>query len=652
MPAKGLRPAANGAEIVGTDRALDPVEAKDFLTNLRANPDVEYAEPDALMYPMIADPNDPYYSLQWDLWEEPGGMRMPGAWSVTKGDGVVVAVIDTGITDHSDLNANVLPGYDMISSAAKARDNDGRDPNPRDEGDWTSDGLCSAGASGGPSSWHGTRVAGSIAAIANNGRGITGVAPGAKILPVRALGSCGGYTSDIADSIIWAAGGAVPGTPTNPNPARVINMSLGGTAATCSATYQSAIDFAYNRGSAVVVAAGNSNKSAADVSPANCQNVITVAASGRTGQRAPYSNYGTAVDVTAPGGDLSTNAQGGIASTINTGTTGPAAEDYAYTVGTSIAAPHVAGLAALIFAKLGASATPKDVEDRIKNTARPLAVACPEGCGAGLVDATKALDYGAPVPGPAMRLNDFTGDGKTDVIARDASGELWLYPGTGAGGWFPRIDLGAGWIVMSTIVSAGDFNGDGKADVIARDNSGELWLYPGTGTGDWSKRQDLGGGWNVMTSIVAPGDFNGDGRPDLIARDSSGELWLYPNNGAGDWLKRVDLGGGWNIMSSIVAPGDFNADGKVDLVARDTTGRLWLYPGNGQNEWFTRVDLGAGWNTMDAITAPGDMNSDGRPDVIARDTTGELWLYPNNGRGDWFARIDLGGGWSPMSAIL
>ena len=252
----------------------------------------------------------------------------------------------------------------------------------------------------------------------------------------------------------------------------------------------------------------------------------------------------------------------------------------------------------------------------------------------------------------AARLNDFNGDTFTDVIARDASGQLWLYPGTGTGDWFKRIDLGGGWNVMTSIVSAGDFNDDGDADVIARDSNGELWLYRGTGTGDWLPRQNMGGGWNVMTSIVAPGDFNADGRPDLIARDSSGELWLYPNDGAGDWLKRVDLGGGWNIMSSIAAPGDFDADGKVDLVARDSSGELWLYPGNGQNEWFKRESLGTGWNTMNAITAPGDMDSDGKPDVIARDTTGELWLYPNDGAGDWHKRIDLGGGWGPMTAIL
>ncbi|HEX9225898.1 MAG TPA: FG-GAP-like repeat-containing protein [Arthrobacter sp.] len=258
---------------------------------------------------------------------------------------------------------------------------------------------------------------------------------------------------------------------------------------------------------------------------------------------------------------------------------------------------------------------------------------------------------GPPEP-DAAGLKDFNRDGETDVISRDGSGQLWLYPGTGTGDWLTRQSLGGGWNVMSSIVSAGDFNGDGDADVIARDTNGELWLYRGNGAGDWLQRQNMGGGWNVMTSIVAPGDFNGDNRRDLIARDSNGELWLYPNDGAGDWLKRVDLGGGWNIMSSIVAPGDFNADNNVDLIARDTSGRLWLYPGNGQNEWFTRASLGSGWNTLNAITAPGDMNSDARPDVVARDLAGRLWLYPNNGAGDWLTRIDLGGGWSTMTAIL
>ena len=268
------------------------------------------------------------------------------------------------------------------------------------------------------------------------------------------------------------------------------------------------------------------------------------------------------------------------------------------------------------------------------------------------VDLTQ-LSFSIQPPAPSLRLNYFKGDSKTDVIARDSTGELWLYPSTRYYSiWDTRIDLGPGWNTMTSIVTPGEFNGDGKADLIARDTGGELWLYPGTGTGDWFRRVSLGSGWNVMTSIVGPGDFNGDGKPDLIARDSSGELWLYPNNGAGDWHTRIDLGPGWNIMSSILAPGDFNEDGKVDLLARDTSGGFWLYPGNGSNEWLTRISLGSGWNGLTALTAPGDLNFDARPDVVARDTSGNLWLYPNNGAGDWFGRQDLGPGWNQMTAIL
>ncbi|MFC9773299.1 MULTISPECIES: S8 family peptidase, partial [unclassified Pseudarthrobacter] len=389
-----VRDLATGGNVVRLDGKIASDRSWQVLNELRSNPDVDFAEPDSLMQP-LAEPNDPFYPLQWDMWEETGGMHMPEAWSVSKGAGVTVAVIDTGITSHSDLNANVLPGYDMISNAYRARDADGRDSNPQDEGDWTSDGMCGSGLAGGYSSWHGTHVAGTVAAIADNGQGVSGVAPQAKILPVRALGVCGGYTSDIADSIIWSAGGEVPGVPANKNPARVINLSLGGSNL-CSSTYQDAIDFAVNAGAAVVVAAGNSSRPAADTAPANCNNVIAVAASTRFGDRAPYSNYGTTVDVSAPGGDMSQSVQNGIASTLNNGAYGPVAENYVYSQGTSMAAPHVAGLAALMFSS-AEGLSPAMVEDRLKRTARPI-LSCYEGCGAGLVNAAKAL--GVPDPQP------------------------------------------------------------------------------------------------------------------------------------------------------------------------------------------------------------------------------------------------------------
>ncbi|WP_235347451.1 S8 family serine peptidase [Arthrobacter sp. SPG23] len=322
-------------------------------------------------------------------------MRLPGAWTATKGAGVVVAVVDTGITSHPDLNANILPGYDMMSDPAYSRDSNGRDANPRDEGDWTAAGMCGDGIPASPSSWHGTQVAGIIAAITNNGVGLAGVAPEAKILPVRALGPCGGYLSDITDGIIWAAGGSVAGLPSNPTPARVINLSLGA-AQPCSATLQYAVDFAYGTGAAVVAAAGNENMPASSSSPANCQNVISVAAVARTGYLAPYSNYGSTVDVAAPGGDMTQTSQDGIAVAFNFGTTTPVvSEAYAASEGTSMAAPHASGLAALLMSRLGDLATPANVETRMKATAKNYSWACvsPKTCGSGALDATAALNF-------------------------------------------------------------------------------------------------------------------------------------------------------------------------------------------------------------------------------------------------------------------
>lgn len=392
VPARDVRATATGARILKTDRALPAAEAAAFLATLRADPDVEYAEPDTIMH-AAAEPDNGGYPLQWGLWEEAGGIRAPGAWEVNRGQGVVVAVVDTGITSHMDLDANVLPGYDMISNAANARDGGGRDTNPRDEGDWASADECGTGTVVGPSSWHGTHVAGTIAAVADNGNNVmTGVAPKAKILPLRALGPCGGYSSDVTDSIIWAAGGTVPGTPVNTNRARVINLSLGGVVQ-CSNTYQQAINFANSAGAAVVVAAGNSNRPAADLSPANCQNVIAVAASTRKGARAPYSNYGSAIDVAAPGGDMGPDMGDGILSTYNDGMTTPEGGGYAYLQGTSMAAPHVSGVTALLMAQMGPSYTPAAAEQRLKDTARPLPAGCIGGCGAGLVDATAALNF-------------------------------------------------------------------------------------------------------------------------------------------------------------------------------------------------------------------------------------------------------------------
>jgi len=411
------RRMASGAVVV--DLGSKTSNAEQAVKDFKADPDVAYVEPDLLMQP-FADPNDTEYSRQWDLYEATAGMNVPGAWTSSTGAGVTVAVIDTGYVAHSDLASKIVPGYDFVSDASRARDGDGRDSDPSDNGDWMKAGDCGTDASGNPSppsdqnsSWHGTHVAGTIAAATNNGKGIAGIAYDAKIQPVRVLAQCGGSTSDIADAITWASGGTVAGVPANPTPAKVINMSLGGQSS-CSTTYQNAINGAINRGTTVVVAAGNSNANVANFTPANCSGVIAVAALGREGNKAFYSNYGARIDIAAPGGETRrgtdtpgtiTTPQNGIWSTLNDGATTPGAETYKPYQGTSMAAPHIAGLAALLVAKKP-SLTPAQVKDLIKNNARPIPGTCSGGCGAGLADATKAVNAIDTAPPPSGALEN------------------------------------------------------------------------------------------------------------------------------------------------------------------------------------------------------------------------------------------------------
>ena len=394
-----LRALATGGTLIASDKALSDQAARDFMDAIVASGAVNAVEPDARMTAVLS-PNDTRYGEQWDF-TGANGMRIPGAWDVSTGSGATVAVIDTGITAHPDLDANVLPGYDFVSDATAARDGNGRDSNAQDQGDWYAGGECGQTAAAN-SSWHGTHVSGTVAAVTGNSTGVAGVAPNAKVLPVRVLAKCGGSLSDIADAIIWASGGTVSGIPANANPAKVINMSLGGSG-TCGTTYQAAINSAVSRGSTVVVAAGNSNQDAAGFRPANCTSVVTVAASNPSGSLSYYSNYGATVDLTAPGGDTSVSS-GGILSTINTGTSTPGGAGYANYQGTSMAAPHVAGLVALMKSKSPAL-SPAQVESTLRQGTRTMPGGCTKGCGAGLSDATATMGLlGGTTPPPSGNL--------------------------------------------------------------------------------------------------------------------------------------------------------------------------------------------------------------------------------------------------------
>ncbi|WP_149203699.1 S8 family peptidase [Actinotalea subterranea] len=384
-----VRRTGQGAEVWSLGTAVPEADVAAIAAEVAAaDPTVEYAEPDRILHPLAAAPNDPRWSELWALQTSSVGINVLSAWDTTRGAGVNVAVIDTGYRPHADLAANVVGGYDMIADTSVSNDGNGRDADAADPGDHTAANQCGAGEPATASSWHGTHVAGTIAAVAGNGAGVAGVAPAAKVVPLRVLGTCGGYTSDIADAMVWASGGTVTGVPANPNRARVLNLSLGGSG-TCDTTSQRAITTARANGAVVVVAAGNENRDVSQSSPANCSGVVAVAAYGPTGARAYYSNYGSLVDVAAPGGDQSGGSSRGILSTLNAGTAGPGADSYAYFQGTSMATPHVAAVAALMLSA-NSALTPDQVETMLRSTARPFVATC-SGCGAGMLDAAAAV---------------------------------------------------------------------------------------------------------------------------------------------------------------------------------------------------------------------------------------------------------------------
>jgi len=378
---------------------------------LQTDPAVQYADPVRRAH-VARVPNDPMLAEQWSLTDPVAGINAPGAWDLQTGDpAMVVAVVDTGILPHPDLAGRLLPGYDFITDPDRARDGNSRDPDPRDEGDWTNDNDCFPGWFGEPSSWHGTFVAGLIAANADNGIGIAGIDWNAKILPVRVLGKCGGTFDDILAGVLWASGVQLPGVPANPNPAKVINLSLGGEGA-CDQAVQEGIDDALAQGSIVVVAAGNESADASGFAPASCSGVITVGALARSGDRSSYSNFGNRIDLSAPGGDFPGD-DNLMVSTSNDGATTPNQPTYVRGAGTSFAAPMVTGTASLMLAR-NALLTPGHALAIMQGTARsyPAGSTCSIGaCGSGALDAGLALAStfpGASVPPPnAVQVVEF-----------------------------------------------------------------------------------------------------------------------------------------------------------------------------------------------------------------------------------------------------
>ncbi|MDH5216742.1 MAG: S8 family peptidase, partial [Gammaproteobacteria bacterium] len=383
-----IRSTGDAAQVISVDEELSTEQLEEMLQVINASPLVKYAEIDRWVTPARV-PNDPKYTQQWSLsGDYAGGINMPATWDMTTGSAdVVVAVIDTGVRSHPDFDSRLLPGYDFISTSSVGNDGNGRDSDASDPGDWsTTSDFCGAASS----TWHGTHVAGIIAAETDNSSGIAGINWKSKILPVRTLGRCGGYMSDIADGIRWAAGLSVSGVPANKNPAQVINLSLGAPGG-CGNTEQNAINAAFNAGVVVVAAAGNAGGDVANSSPAACANVIAVAAVTRGGSKAYYSNVGEEIDIAAPGG----GAGSSILSTYNSGSEAPGADNYESMQGTSMAAPHVAGVVSLMLS-VSPGLKPTEIEKALKKTAKPFpsntgSDCLTTSCGSGILDARAAV---------------------------------------------------------------------------------------------------------------------------------------------------------------------------------------------------------------------------------------------------------------------
>ncbi|WP_144794953.1 S8 family serine peptidase, partial [Kocuria palustris] len=346
-----LKETGDAADVMAFDAELEAAEQEELVEQLEEDPRVEYAEPDRVA--RASATNDPLYGVQYTL----EARNVPDAWATATGRGTTIGVLDTGLANHPDLNGKRVSGYDFVSPAYPGYtvDGDGRDSDPTDPGD-TAGSACDA-------TWHGSHVAGIAAASTGNGQGIAGVARDARIQPVRVLGSCTyGFESDIADGIRYAAGQTIGGA-VNRNPSDVINMSLN-LRGQCGRTMQSAISYANGANVPVVVSAGNGSADASDYPPANCNGVIAVGAADQNGQVASYSNTGPHVDVLAPGGHGSQHA---IISAIDTGRTGPVRPSYGYKNGTSMAAPFVAGTAAMML-EANPSLTPAQIERTLKST--------------------------------------------------------------------------------------------------------------------------------------------------------------------------------------------------------------------------------------------------------------------------------------------
>ncbi len=576
-----LRVMGDGAHVMALLRRLDGGESQALVRRLAGDAEIADVAIDRIFLP-ATQPTDPLYASQWALYG-PQGMDAPGAWQRSTGSpNLVIGIVDTGRLPHADLAGRWVGGYDFVSLSARENDGaPGREADPSDPGDW----VTAAENAAGPlqscpitnSQWHGTAMAGVIAANANNGIGIAGLNWSSALLPVRVVGKCGGYESDIADGIRWAVGIAVPGAPANAYPADILNVSLSAAGA-CSTALQSAINEVVAAGVPMVVAAGNNSLAATGYSPGNCSGVIAVGATDRNGGKPAYANFGPPIALAAPGG-IGTTSTDAVLTTQNQGTTTPSPDNsyFAAVDGTSIAAAQVTGIASLMLS-LNPTLAPPSVRDILQNTARPF----PTGttalgsqadctvalCGGGIANAAgavaAAMAWGMTSPKVIAPRFFLRGDG---VLFGSGSGSYGqLGRGFNDFATYPIAIPGLAGIVDAA---------SGSQHSLAIRADGTLWAFGRNDNGQ------LGDGTQADRGIVTqvPGLLGvtraAAGLDFSLALRGNGTVWSWGANGAG----QLGNGGSSMALSPQQVPAIANvtaivAQGQLALAIR-SDGSLW-----------------------------------------------------------------------------
>lgn len=712
--------AVGNATAFATSQKMTLEQAHQIAASIKSsNASIEYVEPDIMMTRSTI-PDDVYFGSLWALQDnESYGIRAETAWNYSTGQNVVVAVVDTGITNHEDLKDNVLPGADTISVPWIANDDENqsvfpdvysRDNDASDPGDYNLTGwYCATSAS----SWHGSHVAGTIAAKANNKIGVAGVAYNAKILPVRVLGRCGGLLSDVAAGIVWAVGGHVDGIIDNPpqNRAKVINLSLGGTSSTCSATMRYAIDFARSQGAMVVVAAGNEYTNAKYATPANCSNAITVGSNTRNGYKSSFSNYGALVDIAAPGEwILSTVDQSSYRASAVAG-------QYQFYSGTSMATPHVSAVLALMFAK-NPDLTLEQAETLIKLHSSPFASNSQMALiGPGVVNAGAVLQamVNSELSSVYPTRASFNADTQSDLLWRNKSANYNQMSLLGSGTMTTYNLNIASYLFSSTVndtpFNINDFDGDGKSDIawrrpIANTTSHRVYLthmngashvdttlipkvisntYSSVSTGNFGSLKTLVNPSlendkadfyfrNNSTGVGFFCFFNSDYSQSMECSSTftlSANLNLlhstdFNNDGFIDFLFRHPTTGAMYIAyntnrvtvfnsigtlpvsESFVGVGDYDADGKADLLFRNNATTFISVASNPASSYLNLSVSTFGIPSYRTLLRPGDYNGDGKDDLIVRDNFTGVVSMANVTLANGFITTDI---WQPLGTV-